>query len=92
MSQATVSIPSDELRRLGLGMSKEGAAVALPLRTPEGGAMQGAHLHCYVHAGYVQRRVAERDLESSESSPPGTTEAAIVRVTRPSVKVGRQVY
>eukprot|EP00316_Scyphosphaera_apsteinii_P000856 CAMPEP_0119335224 /NCGR_PEP_ID=MMETSP1333-20130426/89059_1 /TAXON_ID=418940 /ORGANISM="Scyphosphaera apsteinii, Strain RCC1455" /LENGTH=525 /DNA_ID=CAMNT_0007345727 /DNA_START=183 /DNA_END=1760 /DNA_ORIENTATION=+ len=49
---ATTSIASDELRRRGLGMTKEGAVTALPLCLHDGRPLLGANLHCYVHAGY----------------------------------------
>ena len=52
---AFVHIPSDELRRCGQGMSREGASLGLPLTLQDGHMIVGTLLQCYIHAGYGRR-------------------------------------
>ena len=62
---AEASISSSELRKLGLYNPREGAAVALPLKSSQTVAPDAA-LHCYVHVGYSVRKPRGR-----QSQPQG---------------------
>ena len=84
---AVARIKSDSLRRFGLYNPREGAAVALPLRTLAGEKLPlrpGARarlaqmaLHCYVHVGYsVRRQQASSRLLGSNASGGGAAFSA----------------
>ena len=64
---ATASVESEELRRCGLNLPKEGAVVWLPLRQPDGQrGIPGAGLHCTVHAGHGRRPAPEGTQATDE--------------------------
>ena len=75
---ASCSIPSDELRLFGLGLSREGSAMTMPLAGADGVALSGALLHCFIHAGYNTRPGPARPLVSETSAESGP----VPRLTR----------